>query len=175
MLRTVKLRSLALAAVLASLAATGCVKKPEMKVHHAELTGVRVGISIPPQIDVGLTVVMEIYNPNSYDVAVRRVQGTTLLAGKYQIPVSYAAPQADGFWIGSKSRSYVAVPIQIPAGLGWSILQEAYGATLIPYRFTGRADVTAFRSLKLEKDDYKVDEQGTIPRAQFENVLRGLP
>lgn len=174
MLQAVKIRSLAPLAFVFALPLAGCVKKPEMKVHHAELTGVRVGIAIPPQIDVGLTVVMEVYNPNSYDVAVRRVQGMTLLAGKYQIPVNYNAPQADGFWIQSKSRAYVPVPIQIPAQLGWSILQEAYGATLIPYRFSGRADVTAFRSLKLEKDDYKVDEQGSIPRAQFENVLRGM-
>ncbi len=47
-----------------------------------------------------------------------------------------------------------------------------YGVA-IPYRFAGRADVTATRTFQIEKDDYSIDVNGSIPRWQMEAAMRG--
>jgi hypothetical protein len=114
--------------------------------------------------------VLDVYNPNSYDVAVRAVRGTTTMAGKYPIPVTFQAP-GDGMWLPSKQTSQVRVPVSVPLAVAFSLVQESMMTPVIAYRFQGTADVTATRSLQLEKDNYGVDEQGTVTREQMMQVV----
>ena len=156
-------------ASLASLASTACVHKPTMHLDHAEISGVQLA-TMPPSLDIVMTIVLDVYNPNSYDVAVRAVRGQTIMAGRYPIPVAYQAP-GDGLWLPAGQTTPVRVPVSVPVAVAFSLVQESMAAPVIPYRFQGTADVTATRSLKLEKDNYGVDEQGSVTREQMMQVI----
>jgi len=139
-----------------------------MRLDHAEISGVR--ISFPPSIGVLMTIVVDVYNPNSYDVAVRAVRGQVVLARRYSLPVEFRA-EGEGVWLPSGRTTQVSVPVDIPLDLALTLLRESRAAPSIPYRFTGRADVTATRTFKLESDDYSVDEEGVVTRQQIEAAL----
>jgi hypothetical protein len=151
------------------LACSGCVSKPTMHLNHAEISGVQLA-TMPPSVDVVMTIVLDVYNPNSYDVAVRAVRGQTVLAERYPLPVDYRAP-GDGLWLPAHQQTSVRVPMSVPLPLAFQLVQEALASPVIPYRFQGKADVTATRSLQLEKDNYGVDESGTVTREQMMSVL----
>jgi hypothetical protein len=142
-----------------------------MRLHHAEISGVR--ISFPPSLGVLMTVVVDVHNPNSYDVAVRAVRGQVVLANRYRLPVDFRADEG-GVWLAADRTTRVRLPINVPADLALTVLRESYTAPVIPYWFTGQADVTATRTLKLEKDDYSIAEQGVISREQIDAALRGV-
>lgn len=158
----------ALALALAALAAPACVSKPTMQLDHAEITGVR--IAFPPSVGILMTVVVNVYNPNSYDVAVRAVRGRVVLAGRYVLPVDFRA-DGDGVWLPSDRTTQVRVPIQMPVDLAFQLVRESFSSPVIPYRFSGRADVTATRTFRLEADDYSVDDHGVVARHQIEAAL----
>jgi hypothetical protein len=151
-----------------ALTSTACVSKPTMKLNHADISGVRV--SFPPSVGVLMTVVIDVYNPNSYDVAVRAVRGQVLMGNRYSMPVDFKA-NGDGVWLPSGRTTSIGVPVDVPVNIGLAVVKEAYMSPSIPYRFSGRADVTATRTFKLERDDYAVDETGFISRQQVEQAL----
>jgi hypothetical protein len=157
------------AAVLAVVGASACVSKPTMHLNHAEISGVQIGF--PPQFDVMMTIVLDVYNPNSYDVAVREVHGTTVMGGAFALPVNFVAPTADGVWMPAQQTTSMRVPVVVPINVALGVLQQAAASPTIPYRFTGRANVTATRTLQLEKDDYAVDESGVVTRDQIAAVI----
>src|SRR6476469_803058 len=76
-----------LAIALSGATFAGCASKPTMKLNHAELSGMQLGF--PPTVGVLMTNVLDVYNPNSYDVAVRAMRGTATLADKYTLPVNW--------------------------------------------------------------------------------------
>jgi hypothetical protein len=149
---------------------TGCVSKPTMRLNHAEITGVR--IALPPSLGILMTLYVDVYNPNSYDVAVRAVRGQVLLAQRHSLPVDFRAP-GEGVWLRSGSTTSVAVPVDIPVQVGAAVLAESLSTPMIPYHFTGRADVTAGRTLRLETDDYSVNADGWVSRQQIDAIVRG--
>jgi hypothetical protein len=51
------------------------------------------------------------------------------------------------------------------------LLRESVSSPFIPFRLTGRADVTASSTFRVESDDYAVDEQGTISRQQIAAII----
>jgi len=163
----------ALAVALLGLAAAGCVTKPTMRLDHSELNGIQLS-TLPPSLGIQMTVVLAVYNPNGYDVAIRAMHGQTVMADKYPLPVEFQAP-GDGVWLPSKQTTQVRVPVMLPLPLALSLLQEAMMSPTISYRFQGKADVTATRALALEKDDYAVDEHGTITREQMMAVVPANP
>jgi hypothetical protein len=164
-----KLSSHVLLIALLGLAAAGCVTKPTMKLDHSELNGVQLS-TMPPSLGIQMTVVLAVYNPNGYDVAIRAMHGQTVMADKYPLPVEFQAP-GDGLWLPAKQTTQVRVPVMMPLPLALALLQEAMLAPTISYRFKGKADVTATRALALEKDNYEVDEHGTITREQMMAVV----
>ena len=173
MLWRVKLvRSGMVVAFLFSLVAVtnGCAKKPTMKVHHAEMQGMQLGF--PPSLAVQMTVVMDVFNPNSYDVAIRAMRGTVTFQDRYTMPIDFR-PGGEGIWLGSDRTTQVRVPAAVPVDIALRILREAMTGT-VPYRVVGKADVTATRSLKIESDDYSVDERGEIARQQIEASIAAL-
>jgi hypothetical protein len=148
---------------------TGCAKKPTMTLKHATVSGVQIGF--PPSLGIVMNAVLDVTNPNGYDVAIRAMRGTVVLANRYTLPIDYRAP-GDGLWLASDATTTVQVPIAIPVDLALALLRESQMSLQIPFRITGRADVTATRTFKIEKDDYAVDEVGAISRAQVEQTMR---
>jgi hypothetical protein len=120
-----------------------------------------------------MTVVVDVYNPNSYDVAVRAMRGTCTLAERYPLEINFQIP-GEGAWLPANQTTPLRVPVNIPVQLGTQLLREAYTATTIPFKITGRADVTATRTFKIEKDDYVVDERGEMSRQQMEDAMRSV-
>jgi hypothetical protein len=163
--------SLAALMLIAPLALGACASKPTMRINHAEVTGVRLGF--PPQLYVQLTVWLDVYNPNKYDVAIRAVRGQTVLAQRYSVPVDFR-PEGGAVWLRGKSLNSVQVPVIMPVQTATAVLGEAFFKDSIPYRFQGSADVTATSTFKIESDDYSVDEQGWIPRDQIVRALPGI-
>jgi hypothetical protein len=163
------LKSGSLALVLLALLTGACVHKPTVVLDHAEISGIR--IVLPPSVSIQLTVYLLVYNPNSYDVAIRAVRGQVLLAYHYTLPVDLRA-NGDGIWLAASSTTPVAVPVTIPGDLALSLLRETLTTSAIAYEFVGRADVTASRTMQVEKDDYSVSESGTVSREQLERSIR---
>jgi hypothetical protein len=151
-------------------ASTACVHKPEMHLDHAEISGVQLA-TLPPSLGIVMTVVINVYNPNSYDVAIRGVRGQTVIGGQPPVPVAFQAPPPDGLWLPARQTTAVRVPITVPIQLAVALAQLGLTAPTIPYRFTGVADVTATHTFQLERDNYAVDETGTITRAEMLAVI----
>ncbi len=148
-----------------------CAKKPTMKLHHAEVTGMQFGF--PPSVGVQMTVVMEVYNPNSYDVAIRAVRGQVTFADRYTLPVNFQ-PGGEGVWLPADQTTQVRVPCAVPVDLALQLLRETYMQPFVGFRVVGKADVTATRSLKIESDDYSVDERGQLSRQHIEASIAHL-
>jgi hypothetical protein len=163
-----RVREIALTS-FAVVATWGCVSKPTMHLNHAEISGAQLA-TFPPSIGILMTVVVDVYNPNGYDVAIRAMRGQVVMAGKYMLPVDFHAP-GNGLWLASDRTTSVRVPVSIPLDLGMALLRESVAAPFIPYRLTGRADVTASSTFRVESDDWAVDEQGTISRQQIAAIL----
>lgn len=143
-----------------------CVEKPTMHLNHAEITSLTP--TLPPNLE--MAVVMDVTNPNSYDVAVRAVRGQVWLADKYPLNVDFRAPP-DGFWMAAGKTTQLRVLLLLPLQLALQVVQEAFMSPQIAYRFIGKADVTGTRTFKVEKDDYAVDERGVMSREQIMAVI----
>lgn len=156
--------------LLVALASAGCAKKPTMRVHHAEVSGVQLGF--PPTLAVQMTVVMEVYNPNSYDVAIRAMRGTVTFNDRYAMPIDFR-PGGEGVWLPSDQKTVVRVPVAVPVELAVRLTSEALTG-IVPFHVVGKADVTATRSFKIERDDYSVDERGQLTRQQIDASIAAL-
>jgi len=137
-----------------SLILPGCVSKPKMEIHHAEVRNAGPG-------GIGMEVFLRVNNQNSFDVQVRNVRGQATLAGRWTLPpVNYSPNQ----WLPADGSTIVSAPCLIPWPLVGPLLAETAMSANITYRFRGEADVTAIRSLGIRSDNYPVDENGQIPR-----------
>lgn len=150
-----------LACALGPLA--GCVSKPVISLHHAEVRDASLG-------GIGLEVVLKVDNPNTYDVEVRSVHAQVTIAGKYALEPIDVTPNQ---WLGSNSTTLVRVPLSIPWTMLPVLVTETLGSSEVKYHVTGTADVTAVRALKIEKNDYPIDEDGTLPRQVFVSASPG--
>jgi len=156
-------------ACVAALSLSACVSKPTMHLNHAEISGAQFG-TFPPSIGILMTIVVDVYNPNSYDVAIRAMRGQVAMGNNHLLPIDFRAP-GNGVWLASERTTSVRVPFALPLDLGVTLLSETAGMPFVPYRLTGRADVTASSTFKVESDDYAVDEQGTISREQIAAII----
>jgi hypothetical protein len=151
------------------LAASGCVKQPEVRLDHAELNGVQMAL-FPPRVGVLLTVVVDITNTNSYDVAVRGMRGQVILGEKYPLPITYVPPPP-GVWLRAGQVTPLRVPVDMPVELAVALLRDAFGSPVIPFHLVGVVDVTGTSSFKVDKDNYPVDLRGTMTREQVTGVV----
>ena len=147
-----------------------CAHAPTMTLNHAEISGVQLA-TFPPSLGLVMTVVLDVTNPNGYDVAVRAVRGQASFPGQYPLLVSFQAPP-DGVWLPAGKTTQVRVPVTVPIQLAILLVQQSLSSPSIEYRFTGTADVTATRTLQIEKDNYSVDQPGTITQ---NNLLAVIP
>jgi hypothetical protein len=139
--------------VVALAAAPGCVTQPQMTVHHAELRGVSPW-------GVNVMIWLQVRNDNSYDVQVRNVNVSVKFGRGIVLPVVYSPNQ----WLPSGRTTFVAVPVTIPLQAVPGLVMETVGAYGIPYHVKGSADVTATRTFGIERDNYPVNEGGSVPR-----------
>src|SRR5579872_4986546 len=120
------MRSPRLVFALAAAACVACVHKPEMHLDHAEISGVQLATN-PPSLGIQMVVVINVFNPNGYDVAVRGVRGQALLANQYPLPVTFQAPP-DGVWMPAGQTTPVRVPVTVPIQLAIAMLQQGMAA-----------------------------------------------
>lgn len=167
------LRLFAFGTLTSALALTqlGCAKKPTMKLNHAEITGVNVGF--PPSLSVVLTSVVDVYNPNSYDVAIRAMRGQIIIMNRYTVPLNYQAENG-GVWLAADRTTSVRVPVSIPVDLALQLARETLMTPTIQFHVVGKADVTASRTFQIEKDDYSVNEFGSFQSSQLQLTLGGM-
>lgn len=147
--------------LLALFAAPGCVSKPAVTVHHAELRGLSAwGLQV--------MILLQVRNDNGYDVQLRNVNVSTTFGRGLRLPVMFSPNQ----WLPSNQTSFVQVPVTIPWTAIPQLVAETNGAYAIPYHVKGVADVTATRALGIERDNYPVDEGGAIPRQLVVDAAR---
>ena len=143
--------------LLLSLVCTGCPSKPVLELHSARLQ------SATPT-GVGLDVYMRVNNENAFDVQIRNVRANVTIAQRYVLPpIQYNPDQ----WLGANQSTLVRVPMVVPWHLVAPLVSTTAGSDTIGYRVTGLADVTAVRMLGIEANDYELDEQGAVSRAEL--------
>jgi hypothetical protein len=158
--------ALAGALFLTSVGLSGCFAKPTMHVHHAEVQGVQ--LTFPPSVGILMRVVMVIDNTSSADLLVRRVQAQVTLLGRYTIPVT-ATPQT---WLTAKQQTLMPIDVVIPLSTAIPLLRDSLNSPFINYQVVGSADVSATSSFEIQKDNYPVNETGSIPRQALVDVAR---
>ena len=140
----------------------GCVSKPKMQLHHAEVQNAG-------PMGIGMNVFLRVNNENSFDVQVRNVRVQTTLQGRWTLPgVAYSPNQ----WLPADGTTIVQAPVIIPWTMVRPLLAETAMSTSIAYRVRGEADVTAIRSMGIRSDNYPVDETGSIPRVAVLQAAR---
>jgi len=158
-----------LTALGALLGSTGCVQDPAVRINHAELNGVQIA-AFPPHLGVLLTVVVDITNPNAFDIAVRGMRGQVMMADKYPLPLDFRPPPP-GVWLRAGQPTPVRFPVEMPIELAVALLREAFASPVIGYRIKGVVDVTGSSTFKVDKDNFAIDLPGTMTRQQIEGVV----
>ena len=92
----------------------------------------RVAAVRPTGLDLALT--LHVQNPNDFQLAVQRVEGTVYLGDNKRLGESSAQP---GLWIGARQSAIVESRLQVP----WQqlpTLTEFWGRSSVPYRVLGK-------------------------------------
>ncbi|UQA60688.1 LEA type 2 family protein [Polyangium aurulentum] len=142
---------------LAALCASGCAERPTMRLHHAE-------IRFASFQGVGLDIFMTVDNTNSFDIQIRNVRVEVFLANRYNLPAIDYSPNT---WLPSGEKTVLRVPMVIPYTLIPRLVNETANSPYINYHVRGSADVTATRAFGVERDNYPIDEGGSIPRGDM--------
>ena len=146
---------------LALASAPGCVTTPTVNVRDAELRGLSAwGLSV--------MILLQVRNDNSYDVQVRNVNVNVTFGRSMVLPVAFALNQ----WLPSHQTTWISVPVTIPWQSIPGLVAETTGNYAIPYYVRGVADVTATRAFGIERDNYPVDQGGSIPRQLVVDTAR---
>jgi len=153
---------LALALGLAALSALsalsmGCAEKPRMRLHHAEIRSASL-------YGVGLAVFMTVNNPNAFDIQIRNVRVQVTFADRHALPEIVHSPNQ---WLRAGQTTMVGVPVTIPYAMMPDLVRATASSPVLTYHVKGSADVTATSSLEVEKDDYPIDEDGSIQRSEL--------
>jgi hypothetical protein len=147
----------ALALALTVLLLSACPSKPVLELHSARLQ------SASPQ-GIGFQIELRVNNDNAFDVKIRNVRASVIIAGRYPLPQLQYNPDQ---WLGAGQTTIVRVPMVVPWNLVTPLMATTAGSTHISYHVRGLADVTAVRLLGIEKNDYPIDEEGTVSRAEL--------
>jgi hypothetical protein len=152
--------------VLLGAAGLGCVSKPVLEVHSAWLR------SASPE-GVGLDLYLQVNNANAFDVQVRDVRARVTIADRFPLPPLRFSPEQ---WLPAGRSTLLRVPMTVP----WAIIPQLLSLTVesksIDYRVEGAADVTAVRMLGIQRNDYPIDEEGSMSRLDLVRAAgRSLP
>jgi hypothetical protein len=157
------LRFIVLAAVLACT--SGCFSKPVAELHSVSVR------SVSPQ-GLGLDMVMTVHNNNVFDVQVRHVRCSVLVAERFRMPpIDYNPEQ----WLPAGRSTYVHVPVLLPWPMITPLVAYTAGQDMMGYEVRGTVDVTAVRMLGITKNDYPFEDDGEVSRAQIMHAaMRGM-
>jgi LEA14-like dessication related protein len=139
------------------LLSAGCATKPRIALHHAEIRSASL-------FGIGLSVVMSVDNPNSFDLEVRNVRVTVTFADRYSLPEIMYSPNQ---WLPAGKTTLVRVPVTIPFAMVPNLVSATASAPSLKYHVSGSVDLTATSSLEVEKDNYPIDEDGSIQQAEL--------
>jgi hypothetical protein len=145
------------------LTATACVETPRVRLHHADLQGASLAGAV-------LDVVIEIHNPNSYDIQLRDLTAETTFAGRHRLPPIVIHPNQ---WLPSGQSTQVHVPTVLPWLMIPGILTDTLLAPKVTYDVRGSANVTATRTFGIEEDNYPINLRGEMPRQMMVNLGTG--
>ncbi len=158
----------AAALALSAATASACVSQPVVALDHAEIRGGSFA-------GVTLVVMLRVNNKNAFDVQVRNVRGQASLGNRWLLPPIDYSPNV---WLPAGQTTLVPAPIVIPIDMIPGIVNQTLGSASIAYHFKGTADVTAVRMLGIQRNDYPVDDGGTISRMALAtaaaSILPGL-
>ncbi len=151
------------ASLLVLGAQPGCASTPKLLgVQRAEL-------AMPTFQGLGFNVYLQVHNENSFDVAIRALRVTVSLQDKYTLQPIQITPNQ---WLPAKQTSLVQIPLVIPWLMIPGVLAETLGNDSVSFHVTGSADVSATQAFNIQKDNYAVDETGTVPRSQLLGAAR---
>jgi hypothetical protein len=156
-------RCVAILPILAALAAgPACVQQPVVTVHHAEVRGLSGN-------GLGVVIYLQIRNDNAYDVQIRNVHCNVTFGRGYNLgPIDFSPNQ----WLPSNQSTLVPVQLSLPWTLLPALAGETVGSFAVPYHVTGQADVTATRAFGIERNNYPIDEGGSVPRQMMVDAAR---
>lgn len=156
----------AVALAFSAVSAPACVSKPVVALDHAEIRSASPG-------GVGLLVLLRVNNGNSFDVQVRNVHGQASVGSGWLLaPLDYQP----NIWLPAGQTTVVPVPVVIPWDIVPALIAQTVGSSAIAYRFRGTVDVTAVRMLGIQRNDYPVDDGGTISRqVLMDTAARVMP
>jgi hypothetical protein len=155
------LRAVLALALLCAMVA--CVQTPKVRLHSAGFQGANLTGAL-------LDVVIEIHNPNAFDIQVRDVTAETTFAGKYALPAIVLHPNQ---WLPAGQSTQVHVPTTLPWLMIPAILAETILSPKVTYRVRGNANVTATRTFGIQEDNYPIDLTGEMPRQIMVNLGSG--
>jgi hypothetical protein len=158
-----------LLAVAPAIGCSACVQDPTVVLNHAELNGVQMA-AFPPRLGILLTVVLDVTNANSFDIAVRGMRGQVLMNDRYPLPLDYRPPPP-GVWLRAGQVTPMRLPVDMPIDLAVTLLREAWASPVIGFHVVGVVDVTGSSTLKVDKDNFAVDLRGTMTRQQVAGVV----
>ncbi|MBW2454085.1 MAG: hypothetical protein JRI68_06230 [Deltaproteobacteria bacterium] len=149
---------LRLAMLLALLTcAVGCPSKPVLELH-----GARVESAGPA--GVGIRLMMRVNNDNAFDVKIRNVRASVVIADRFKLPpIQYNPDQ----WLPAGKWVVLPVPVVIPWNLIQPLTMTTIGSNVVGYRVRGMADVTAVRMLGIEVNNHELDDEGSVSRGQL--------
>jgi hypothetical protein len=157
-------RRSALLLPLLALVPAGCVQQPAITIHHAEVRGVS-------PMGVSLAIFLQVRNDNAYDVQVRSVRCNVTFGRSATLgPIDFSPNQ----WLPANQATLIQVPVSLPWTLVPALASESSGAYAIPYHITGVADVTASRTLGIDRNNYPINEGGFIPRQTLVDGARSM-
>lgn len=151
-----------LVSALTATSAVSCVHKPTVELDHAQVSNVGL-------YGVGIDVIVRVNNTNSFDVMAREINANVSINNKYALAPIRMSPNR---WLNSDQTTLVAVPVIIPWTVLPALLAETIGQPTLSYRVRGTADVTATKLLQVQRNDYPIDEEGTIPRSVIVSAAR---
>lgn len=142
---------------LSSWTLSGCVTKPAMK-----LWGTQVSSAGAPGLSMNM--IMRVENDNGFDIQIRNVRATVVLDGRHVLPPIVASPNT---WLRSGQVTNVTVPVMVPWNMVPTLTASAARGPYVRFHVRGFADVTGTRALKIDKDDWYVDEYGTVSSGEI--------
>lgn len=158
-------RTLWLLIVVALSTLSGCVTKPAVRPQAARIAGVDPG-------GVQFLLFVAVDNDNSFDIQVRGVRATVVIEDRYNLPPVVAQPNV---WLRAGTSTTVQVPMRIPFNMVQPLLNTTLGKRELKYRVVGAADVTATSSLRIDFDDYKMDDEAKMNRGELASIaINGL-
>jgi hypothetical protein len=145
-----------------SAACLPSAQHPKLQVQGAQFIGVEATLK-PVQLLLRLDLEMQAENPNSFDLQIRNVRGSIVLAEHHTLPMD----MHPNLWLPAGAVTPFVVPVSIPVPMALSLLKTSLTHDCIPYRIDGEVDLTASSSFKLERDHDPLRKDACIPRSSL--------